>query len=408
MEKEIEKIINLFKEANQNLRKRAISIGILLIISISLTYTETRRLEDVMSLINYQYKLKEINSLSDSAYIQVIEGDNDKYFPPASNNNYEYIRLFERVKFNKFDRTLIEKAIDDAESKIEEVNKGNSINIIGLNIPLGPVTYMGVVIILILFHDFTQIITFRNQIQRKIRKFKIPDWELGFELFGSYNNKKDPAFIFLRLISSMISGILIICPLITSFLILELNNSNSDLLSFLNIFCFSVIITDTVIILYTENVWNFRFYSNIFLTKRTKYKSKKRMIWLTPMILLCSIHIGIATAISSSILISILYFMLVCLPLILLFVFLERTYENPTKSNRIIRAALLIVNVFWIYIMFSSAFGFNEWGYDKIQLLLNIFFIALGISLCVSFIYIKYFKLNDNKTKILDEKRLLR
>ena len=393
MEKEIEKIIGLFKEANQSLRKRAISIGILMIISISLTYTEARRLEDVMSLINYQYKLKEINKLADSVYIKVIEGDNDKYFPPASNNNYEYIRLFERVKFNNFDRTLIEKAIDDTEIKIEEVNKGNSINIVGLNIPLVPVTYMGMVIILILFHDFTQIITFRNQIQRKIRKFKIPEWELGFELFGSYNNKKDPAFVFLRFTSSMISGILIICPLITSFLILDLNNSNSDLLSFLNIFCFCIIITDTVIILYTENVWSFRFYSNTFLTKRTKYKSKKRIIWLTPMVLLCSLHLGIATAISSSIIISVLYFALVCLPLIPLFIFLERTYENHTKFNRIIRASLLIVNIFWIYVMFNSAFGYSVWGYYQIQLLLSIFFIALGVSLGVSFVYMKYFKL---------------
>jgi len=207
MEADLEKIISSFKEANQNLRKKAISIGVLMILTIGLTYMESKRLATVYNLIGYQYQLREINTLPDSSFQKVINGDKEKYFPTfSSRTNLDYIRLFEKVKFEKYNRALIEQEIDEADKTIEDLNKVESIGILGLNIPIEPVTYGGMIIILILFHDFTQIIMFRNQIQRKLKKFKIADWELGSESFGFFNRVETPAIKFLRFTSSIIAG----------------------------------------------------------------------------------------------------------------------------------------------------------------------------------------------------------
>jgi hypothetical protein len=349
--------------------------------------------------LNYQFTLEDINKLPDSTFQKVISGDNLKYFPYNHFNsaNMEHTHLFEKIKSDSFKRTLIEQAIDDIDKKVEDQNKEKSISILGLNIPIKPVNYVAMLIILILFHDFAQVIIYRNQIHRKIRRFKVPDWKLGFEFFGFYNNSNSAAYKFLGFTSSIIAGVLIICPLITSILILGLNNFDV-FFSILNIVCFSLIIIDTVIIFYIENIWNFRFYSNRYLGKHNTDKTTMRMIWMFPILFVSALHLGIATALDTpSKLVNILYFILCCAPLVLLYLSLEKTYSNPTNLNRSIRAGVLIINLFWIFTMFHNAFTFEKWEYYQLQDVFYMLIIVSIVSACTSFVYMRYFMIIDNK-----------
>lgn len=395
-EADIEKIITAFKEANQSLRKRAITLGILMVLTLGLTYTESTRLETVTDLLDYQYQLKEINKLQDTAFQRVVNGDNEKYFPllRSSMAGLERIRLFEKVRFASYDKKIIEDAIDNIDSRIEDLNKEKAINIFGLNIPIRPVTYVSLLILLVLFHDFTQIIIYRNQIYRRIRGLKIPRWKLGFELFGFYHSTNNPSLKFLRFTSSIISGVLTILPLITSFMLLGIDNhSNSTVLSIMNIICFAIIVIDTVIILYTENVWNFRFYANRFLGHYPISRRQMRYVWLFPMFPIISLELSICSVLDTpSPTINVLYFVLGIVPLALLYFSLEKTHDTPTKFWRAIRAGLLIVNAFWAYALVNNAFKeYTTWNYHEIEYFAGFFVVSCLISIVIAFIFISYF-----------------
>lgn len=394
MEQDVEKIVSLFKEANQSLRKRAISIGLLMIIAIGLKINEDNRYENVLDLLSYQGKLKEIKELPDSTFKIVISGNTEKYFPIGSFNNYDYehSRLFEKIKNNNYSRNLIEQAVDDIDKRMDQLNAAQSIGILGVSIPIGAIIYMSIFIVLILFHDFTQTIIYRNQIYKRIRKSHVPDWKLGFEFFGFYNKTNNASIKFLKFTSSIIAGVLVLSPIITCAMIAGISSSNSEFNNVLNIFCFTLILIDTTIIFFAENFWNFRYFSNRYLGKHNLSIVKMRIIWIYPIVLLGAFYLMIAMEmLSDSILINILYFLLALLPLFPLWYYLENTYKNPSEINRGIRAGLLVLNAFWIYTIINFSFHNFEWDYDRIETLSSILFISIIISMASAYIYVKYF-----------------
>lgn len=395
MEIDIEKLIESFKASNQSLRKRAIGIGVLMILTIALTYSENVRYDHISDLLDYQYKLEEISELPDSAFQTVINGDdNEKYFDSWSLNSEElaHTRLFQKIKMDGYQRTLIQQEIDNLDQKMEETNKNESIGIVGLNVPIEPITYVSLILVLILFHDFAQIIIYRNQIHRKIRKYNIPYWKLGFEFFGFYNDTKNPSVKFLRLTSSMIVTALVLSPLATSFLMTNFNHTNSSFLSILNVICFTLIIIDTIIILHIENILNFRFFSNRYLGKHNFSKGKMQIIWIAPMLFILMVNIMISTSIMSvTSLICGLFFLFNLIPMILLYIFLNITFDRPNNINRSIRSGLLVLNVFWIYVLVNTAVHVEEWRWHSIENIQNVLIVGLITCSVYSWIYFKYF-----------------
>lgn len=405
---EAEKLIESFKSANQSLRKRAIALGILMILAVALSYSESERFKKVSDLTEYLFSLEQLSRLPDSSFQKMIDDEwefSSKYYSlfPENGEMYANSRLFEKVKYNNYDRKLIFSVIEEIDQKIESCNEKQSIGILGLTIPLEPVAYLSLVFVLIMFHDFTQIIIVRNQIYRRIRGQKLPHWKLGFEFFGFYNPGKNASLKYLRFTSSLITVVLIICPLVTCFLMTNINNSNSFFLFLINIICLILIVIDTVIIFYTENIAGFRYLSNLYLGKHNTGKLKLRLIWATPLLFMLTVNLGLGFAIMDEFFMSgILYCFMSFIPPSLLYYSLVVTQKKPTKRNRAFRTGSLLLNLFWIfstvYALFSTA-RFSENRLDELGLTL---IAAIFLCLLYSLIYMKFFMVRrrwDRKSK---------
>ncbi|MGV3632285.1 MAG: hypothetical protein ACO1O6_13835 [Bacteroidota bacterium] len=397
MQVELDKIISSFKDCNQSLRKRAITIGVLMILTISLRYSENVRYEDELELIYYRMKLEEIVLLPDADFKQVIDKTySQKYFGDTrvtskNDTELEHRQLFNRVKFGDYQKSIFQEGIDDVIKRIDELHTRESIGIIGLTVPIEPITYLSLVFVLILFHDFTQIIVYRNQIHRKIRRYNIPHWKLGFEFFGFYNSTSSSSLKFLRFTSTLISGALILCPLATSFLMLDFYKSNNPFLTLFNIFCFILIIVDTVIILYSENVANFRTFSNFYLGKYNRNKWKMKIVWSYSLLFILMLNFFLCFGVFASFVRDMVYFVLLSIPQVLLYIYLNITYSKPSLINRAIRSGLLVLNGFWIYACSKSLINSTDWeAYDLMRSAVILFFGFLA-SIVYMFVYSKYF-----------------
>lgn len=413
MEIDTEKLIESFKASNQSLRKRVISIGVLMILTISLRYSENVRFTTVIELVTYQSKLEEIIDLPNDEFRKVINGNIKDYFVGSTrvalnDTEIEYRQLFSRVKYSDYQKSVFQEGIDDAINRVNEINKGESIGIIGLNVPIEPVTYLSLIFILILFHDFAQIIIYRNRVFRQIRRRKVPYWKLGFEFFGFYNNTSDSRLNFLKLTTSIITGALVLCPIITSFLMLDFYQTNNPLVTIFNIFCFILIIVDTVLIFHYENIWNFRYYCNLYLGRYNISKWKMRLIWILSMAPILWINIALVTMNMGDEIfykyLSIIFFLLFSLPIILLFIFLNITFDKPTNRNRSIRSGLIVLNIFWVYAIIKEFIFFLKWGSHNIEMGVSILFFTFIFSIVYSVIYGKYF-MNRKQTKLTNNYR---
>lgn len=396
-------LIESFKSANQSLRKRAITLGILMLIAIALEYSEQVRFDRVIALMDYEYSLETISKLSDSCFRDAINGDGPRYFSEFNVENADRYVLFDKVKEDNYQKNLIFNEIDNIEQKCERLNEAKSIGLFGMTIPLEPVIYLSLIFVLIIFHDFAQIIIFRNQVYRRIRKENTRSGELGFEFFGFYNHSVSAESIFLKLVSSLITFVLIICPMVTSFMLFDLNRSNSSFLSIINLICFVIIVIDTIIILNTENTLNFRYWSNRYLGKHNLSLSRMRRIWALPILFIIILDFGLGIILFDIYGSVGIYFFLYCLvPPIPLYFYLNLTYHKPSNINRTIRAGLLILNVFWVYVVFHQMIVVDEWKIRNIQMMGEILLGAFFGSMVFAFTYGLFFmRISKKKSKNL-------
>jgi hypothetical protein len=400
-EADIDKLITSFKEANKNLRKKAITIGALMIITIGLVNMESIRLTTVVDLLNYQEKLEAINKLQDTTFKSVMDDDSPGYYQKCALCS-ELDNLFLKIKANDYDRKILVNAIEQIDVDIKNVNADKSISILGFSIPVRLMYYVFFFIMLILFHDFTQVIIFRKKVYREIRMLHTPDWKLGFELFGFYSHPNKPSLRFANFTSSLITCTLIICPLATSFMMMRLISNNNEVLTILNFLCLLFIVTDTVIIVYTENLLNFRFLSNVFLGNYGLSRAGMKTLWKMVVagwsfILFFIMLIGF----NGSIPFQIAFFLLCTIPLMGLYFVMMKCFDTPNKKWKGIRASFLIANFCWLSLIVYACNPSRTYHFDD---LVNIIVSFLVICLCamlISVIYIRVFfmdvKTNRNK-----------
>lgn len=403
---ELDNLITSFKSANQSLRKRAIALGILMILAIALRYSENTRYKKVIGLMDYQYALEQVAELPDSTFRMLINGDwelEKKYFLSELNTETAFhYSLFKQIKLNNYKRDLIIEEIANIDQKIENCNQQQSIGLLGMTIPLEPVAYLSLIFVLIVFHDFTQIMIIRNRIYRRIRGRNLSQWELGFEFFGFHIETNNSTLKFLRFTSSLIIGVLVTCPLITSYLMMDLNNSNNSFLFFLNLICFLLIIVDTIILFHVENIGNFRYFCNFFLGRHNISRLKMIFFWACSLSLILVVNIALgAVLISEHGMAGVWFCLMNVVPPVSLFLALIYTQKNPTKKNRAVRAGLILLNVFWIFITYRSLAIFDRLldSEHEIDELAQGFFVIIIFCLVYSFVYIKFF---------MDSKRIVK
>lgn len=389
-----EKLIDAFKQANKNLRTRIIQVGVLTILAIGFLYLENQRMKSVTALMNYQSKLEKVNELSDSVFKRVVDNDGDEYFHVLFSDGVELERLalFYKIRHNNYDRKIFNDAIFQIENRIDEINTDKSVSLLGIEIPVEPIFWISFLIMLVLFHDFTQVILYRKKIYRKIHELNIPDWQLGFELFGFFDTSNTTSASFVRFTSSFIVGLMILCPSITSLMMLKLPVRHSDeILSFINVLFMILILADTIIILYAENVWGFRTSSDLFLGKTSSKRIKTKSIWRITTGSVCFFYLlGAIDNSNYSIAFRMLFFVLCVAPIVLLYISLQKVELNGNLTWKAVRAAMLIVNICWfahVVLMDSQ----RKYTIEDFEYIIESMIILIGASSIVSVLYIKYF-----------------
>lgn len=404
MNTERDSLISSYKESNKSLRKRAVSIGILMILVVAFKYNTATKNEKSSELINYQYSLETICQLPDSLYRAVICDTNEnQYFNwnTISVVNLEHIRLFRRVKNNNFQRSIIEEEIDNIGLRIKEADREESIALLGFNIPVEPITYLALVLILILFHDFTQTFIYRSRLTRSIRRCKLKDWEFGFELFGGETEmKKNTISKYTYLISTIIILSVILSPIVSSYLMLDYNYTDSYFLFGLNIFCFIVVIADSLIILYTDNLLNIRYFANTMLGRYNTTTKTLRWYWFTlcTTIVLINMNLALDFNLHYEIFqIKALFFLFNFIPAFALFLCSFLIRKNTSKIFRSIRAGLILLNVFCLSFVIDESFYVNSLSIDNLYEMWNMFIIATIACACYVFLY-RFYLIDKSKS----------
>ena len=400
IEADAEKLIVGFKEANKSLRRRAITIGVLMILTVGLVYMESIRYSTIVDLLNYQYRLEKINELPDSTFKAVINGNDAEYFPVLDHCSscLGHRQLFEKIKVSAYDRKLMVEAIGEIDVRMEDTNKEKSITILGFSISIKPMYYLFFAIMLILFHDFTQIIIYRKIIHRRIRAKKLPHWMLGFELFGFYGEPNKSSLKFVKFTSDLITTLFIICPLATGIMMMNLvRGGSTEILTILNFTCLVFIITDTIIIFYSENIWGFRVISNLLLGnyRISKFSLQKSWLMISSalaflyfLITLCDFNGSIAAKLG--------FFVLSVTPVIGLYFVILECYDAPTKVLKGIRTSLLIINLGWLL---QTSLAINPerlYSFDDVWNMVDSFSIISVIAVVISFTYVRYFFIDRN------------
>lgn len=394
-------LVSSFKEVNKTLRKRAITIGILMFLSIGLTYMEYSRLNGVYDLLIYQEKLEKINELDTTAFKKVIDEDGLEYFhwDDRCSSCYEHTTLFRKIKAENYSKTIFVNAIERIDEQIDQLNKDKYFNIVGFSISLEPINYVFFLFMLVLFHDFTQLLLYRDDIYRKIKRLHVPTWKLGFELFGSYTPVSNSSSIFVRFISSVITSLFILCPFITGILMISLRtNVDNILLDIVNLACFVFIIIDTLIIFYNRSR-KFRFWGNFLLGNYNTSLPFLKKVWL---IILCAFTIILMDesflSTKADFGVKLFYFIMNLSPFISLFFVLVKCYHSPNKFWQGVRSGLMILSFTWLCLIITRTNYNNFFSQSNLEDLFGAFILISFVSGLIALFYIRFFQVNKSKT----------
>jgi hypothetical protein len=394
---DIDLLINSFKDANKALRKRAVSIAVLMFLTLGLLYLHNDTWDKIDSLWNYQQQLEGLLKLNDSTFRRTIDsGDGESIIPIRGCVTCpERYKLFESVKTSNYNKKPIEAAIYDIDTQVSAIEEDKQINILGFSIPIKPLYYVFFIIILVLFHDFTQVILFRKRIYQKMKIWDIPDWKMGFELFGTHEYSNKQASRFIRFISSTLTGVAILMPLVASILFIKIPNSlnaGNMILFVINLACLAFIIIDTIIIFYTDNLWHFRIMRNVYLGNYKMTKMELTKLWSSLMGFFLLIRFAYTFFDNQETLIyQCLYLLISVTPMVLTCLIIVITHRKYSRGMVILRTIFITTTCFFSVLLFISEKHFLIDGRIDFYKLLELLIVSLGIAMLSSIVYVDYF-----------------
>lgn len=401
-EKDIDKLIESFQRANRVLRHRIILMGLFMIITLGLLVIKDKKEDRIERLMAAQHQLEKLRDLPDSLLQKRIEDRpyvNDTLFEALLYADYEPDVFFYKLKQSNYnDKTIIVNLIEDSGKEINEAHRASTVSLFGVSLPLDPWYYLSFLIMLILFHDFTQIMLYRASLMEKLYFQPIEEWKLGFEIFGQYHQSPDPATKFVRLISNTLAGALILCPLITTILLFDVSEGNSwryPALSILNLVCLCLIASDTLLLLYRENLLWFKDFISIATGANNAPNNRgwRWMIWIVILSYSIIALILIGTVLYELSFLTLAGFLLIsCGSFVLLVYSLWKCFKTPeNKVWRGIRLASLLMGVFWWVFILKEPSPYIRYNDGMMNDVLAFSIVFALVSSLIAYIYIKYF-----------------
>lgn len=259
------KLVEQLQVTNQLLRRQAIMIGLISFIALALMDLSQAQWDRNQALF---HKIQLLENLRDAKDLRKHVETNWREIDSALMHDLDTdALLFELKQDNYSDRTPIVEAISQLKEKRRATwgISENTVSIMGVDIPIAFWFYLVPFIILLLFHNFTQIVQYRGNLIRKLGI--IEDWKQGPYLAGFRQHPQTDAWgRYLQIISSFIAIGFLLFPLLVSFLFVmasyslttDFERAGTDIILALNWLCLCLLATDVLLILYQENILKFR------------------------------------------------------------------------------------------------------------------------------------------------------
>ncbi|WMJ74156.1 hypothetical protein RCC89_13415 [Cytophagaceae bacterium ABcell3] len=261
-----EKLLEKWHSSTLTLRKKAAFFLGLLIIVIGLLWNQKQNLNKHAILQN---------KWQEYYYLSQYDGDSLKELIERSRNdddtlvlNYINFELYFKLQKSNFSNSEIFNEIQKIDMEKQELFFDQSFNILGVQIPLKIIILLSVIILTILFHEFTQTLHYKRTILNELHKFKFEKWELGHQMFGQYSGiQESTSGNYINFISGLITFVVLICPLTTSLLLFDFLGGfrENDYVILLNIPCLLIISINTTIVFYKENILGVGYLVDLFM-----------------------------------------------------------------------------------------------------------------------------------------------
>lgn len=405
-----ELLLQSLQRTNRLLRQRAIIIGVLMIIAWGVLQASKSDYDKSIKYYEYIVLLEHFKETKDLK--KFIEADSLRplYFIIDTEELY-----FKIEKANYTDRTPIVEAIATIKQLRNEFNKGNkTINIFGLDVPIKPWLYLSPLIILILFHDFTETIFYRKTLQQKAESTDIEDWEKGPELFGFHSYKKRNAeSAFLQAISTILIVLFLLCPLITSvlFIIQVFGNYHysdegkpGSFLMIVSWGCFFIVMIDTILIFYHENILNFKktidlLAGQLYAGDGIKTRPMEARIITIVLLLLLQLIVILPSVFEADLFMIIVYYLLVIFSVGILYISLAKSDNNTyNKYWKAIRFWAVLINTFWVLVFLFVILNFKTFHTNDIKELTSLFVIFSFVTIIIAPpLYLKFIHRNEHQ-----------
>ena len=357
-------LLQSLQQANKILRQRAIIIAILMIIAWGFLSSSMKEKDNSEKYFHYLLLLEKFKNSPDPK--KFIEEDSLAPLYFVIDKDAIYYKV-EKSQYS--DKTSIVEAITEIKRlRHAHLWEDKTIGIFGLNVPVNPWLSIGCLIILILFHDFTETIFYRKTLQGKLKEVQIEDWQKGPELFGFHSfTRYDSTSKFLQFVSSMLIVIFLLCPVATCILIVEEVygfiwhgghiKDSGVILMIVSLICLITVLIETFLIFYHENIIKFKdaidLLSGAKMSKNPGYKLDTNFFRIYVMFIITGFHYGIPFFYDEeTIFMHIVYCLTVTLSFTLLYIsFRMCDRYAQSKFWKIFRFWALLMNSFWIFLI---------------------------------------------------------
>ena len=254
---------NLHK-ANELVGKWALTLVLLCLVTLGLMHLSETQWRENQSLYE---KIRLLESLRDAPDLQTHLAAEQKALDSALYHEIDLDALRFKLATGQYqNRAPVYEAISELKARRRNLwgISGESVNVLGINIPIGSFAYLVPLIILVLVHKVTSTVYYRQDLRSRMTGLEA--WKEGPYLlgFGSAPTPREPSAKYLRAVSFLITLGFLGLPVLTSFLFImssynlrrDYDRASHDLILTVNWGCLLLTLLDVVLIAYKENLLN--------------------------------------------------------------------------------------------------------------------------------------------------------